>query len=150
MERERAGVMGEIREKVRLTNAFELELAQRGMMPREKVRSIEVEAVVDTGAVTSVIPIHVVEQLGVGIREQRAARYADGRSESVAVTNAVLFECQTRTTLEEALVLGDAVLIGQTILEKLDLLADCYGRRLMPHPDRPNQPVSMVRRMKGR
>jgi hypothetical protein len=38
------------------------------------------------------------------------------------------------------------VLIGQTVLEKLDLLADCAGRRLIPNPKHPDQPVSMVRR----
>jgi clan AA aspartic protease len=141
--------MGEIREKVRLTNAFEMELAQRGMMPRDKVRSVEVDAVVDTGAVTSVLPVHIVDQLGIGIRGHRAARYADGRNESVPVTNAVLFECQTRSTIEEGLVLGDEVLIGQTVLEKLDLLADCNKQKLIPHPDRPNQPVSMVRGVKS-
>ena len=45
----------------------------------------------------------------------------------------------------EALVLGDEVLIGQTVLEKLDLLADCVHRRLVPNPAHPDQPVSNVK-----
>jgi hypothetical protein len=44
------------------------------------------------------------------------------------------------------MVLGDEVLIGQTVLEKLDLMADCAGQRLVPNPDHPDQPVSKVRR----
>ena len=100
---------------------------------------------VDTGAVMSVIPIHVAARLGLEMRGQRVARHADGRSESVGVTEPIVFACQSRDTLEEAMVLGDEVLIGQTVLEKLDLIADRVGRRLVPHPDRPNQPVVMIR-----
>jgi predicted aspartyl protease len=137
--------MGEIREKVTLTNAFDEYLFRMGQMEASKVRRLEVEGVVDTGAVRSVLPIHVVETLGLGIRGQTVAKYADGRAESVGVTNSVIFQCQMRDTIEEALVLGDEVLIGQTVLEKLDLLADCTARKLVPHPGRPNQPVSMVR-----
>jgi hypothetical protein len=61
------------------------------------------------------------------------------------MTGPVVFDILFRETIEEALVLGDTVLIGQTVLEKLDLLADCNGRRVTPHPDRPDQPVSMLR-----
>jgi predicted aspartyl protease len=137
--------MGEIREKVRLTNAFDDYLYRMGQLDASKVRRLEVEGVVDTGAVRSILPIHIVEKLGLGTRGQTVAKYADGRAETVAITNSVIFECQTRDTIEEALVLGDEVLVGQTVLEKLDLLAVCNGKRLIPHPGRPNQPVSMVR-----
>jgi hypothetical protein len=61
------------------------------------------------------------------------------------MTEPIIFDVLFRETYEEALVLGDTVLIGQTVLEKLDLLADCAGKRVMPHPDRPDQPVSMLR-----
>ena len=137
--------MGEIREKVRLTNLADMAARPQSGKKRRKVRSIEVEAVVDAGAVMSVIPIHIVQKLGIEIRARRMARYADGRTDDVGITSGVLFEIQGRDTIEEALVLGDQVLIGQTVLEKLDLLADCAGRRLTPNPDRPNQPVIMIR-----
>jgi predicted aspartyl protease len=137
--------VGEIRVKVKLTNATDEANARSGLIDFLAIRSMQVEGVVDTGAVRSVLPPHVVEQLGLQIRPQTVARCADDRSESVGLTEGVLFECLTRETLEEALVLGTEVLIGHTVLEKLDLLADCAGQRLIPHPDRPNQPVSMVR-----
>jgi predicted aspartyl protease len=137
--------MGEIRVQVKLTNATDEENARNGLIDFLAVRTMIVQAVVDTGSVRCVLPIQVVEKLGLGIRGHRAARYADDRTESVAVTAPLIFECMDRDTVEEALVLGTEVLIGQTVLEKLDLLADFAGRRLLPHPDRPNQPVSMVR-----
>jgi len=137
--------MGEIRVAVVLTNAVDDELAWDGRIDRADVRRLEVEGVVDTGAVTVVLPARVVEQLGVRIRGQRVAQYADGRQEEVGITCPVLFEILGRNTMEEALVLGDEVLIGQTILEKLDLLADCTRRRLVPNPQHPDQPVLNVK-----
>jgi hypothetical protein len=47
--------------------------------------------------------------------------------------------------MEEALVLGDEVLIGQTVLEKLDLLVDCAKQKLVPNPAHPDQPVTKVK-----
>ena len=138
-------VMGEIREKVRLTNVADTFVANRPGKKRRRPRSVEVQATVDTGAIMSVIPIHLVQRLGIEIRGRRVAKYADGRTDNVGITGPVLFEIQGRDTIEEALVLGDEVLIGQTVLEKLDLLADCARRQVMPHPDRPNQPVISIR-----
>ena len=120
-------------------------LARRGQLPADKIRTYVADAMVDTGAVRSVIPAHVMEKLGVQERARRVAEYADGRKESVAVTEAIIINILGRDTLEEALVLGDEVLIGQTVLEKLDLHADCANRRLIPNPAHPDQPVSKVK-----
>ena len=138
-------MMGEIRVKVKLTNAVDEALARRGQLAPDKVRSSEVDALVDTGAVRSVLPPQVAQDLGLQIRGQRVAEYADGRKEPVGVTEPVVIECMRRDTLEEALVLGDEVLIGQTVLEKLDLWADCANRRLVPNPAHPHQPVTKVK-----
>ena len=137
--------MGEIRVKVRLTNAMDEALARRGQLAPEKVRSTEVDAMVDTGAVRCVVPAQVVQDLGVQIRGQQVAEYADGRKEAVGVTEPLIVECMRRDTMEDALVLGDEVLIGQTVLEKLDLHADCANRRLIPNPAHPDQPVTKVK-----
>lgn len=137
--------MGEIRAKVKLTNAVDQALASLGKLESDKVRTVEVNAVVDTGAVASVLPVHIVEQLGLQIRGHKVAKYADGRNDTVGVTSPVLFEILNRDTIVDALVLGDEVLVGQTVLEMLDLLADCSNQRVMVNPARPNQPVLHVR-----
>ena len=137
--------MGEIRVKVKITNAWDEELCRTGRLLKEQVRCYEADAMVDTGAVRSVIPQHVVQMIGASIRGNRVAEYADGRKESVGLTGPILFDIMGRDTLEEALVLGDEVLIGQTVLEKLDLLADCANHRLVPNPAHPDQPVSKVK-----
>ncbi len=137
--------MGEIRIKVRLINAVDEALVRRGQLPAAQMRTYEADAMVDTGAVRSVMPVHVMQQLGMTTRGQRVAEYADGRQESVGISEPVIFEILGRDTSEEALILGDEVLIGQTVLEKLDLLADCANRRLIPNPAHPDQPVSKVK-----
>jgi clan AA aspartic protease len=137
--------MGEIRIAVKITNAVDEELARNGSLNKDKVRSYQADAVVDTGAVRTVIPTHVLEKIGATIRGQRVAEYADGRKDTVGITGAIIFDILGRHTLEEALVLGDEVLIGQTVLEKLDLLADCANLRLIPNPAHPDQPVSKVK-----
>lgn len=137
--------MGEIRVKVILTNGVDLVLHQQKKLAAKKIRRYEADALVDTGAVRSVIPTHVLNQLGVGIRETRLAEYADGRTEEVGLSNGILFEVMGRNTLEEALVLGDEVLLGQTFLETTDFHADCANRRLVPNPAHPDQPVLKVK-----
>jgi len=48
--------MGEIRVKVMLTNAFDEELHRQRKLAKKKIRTYEADAMVDTGAVRSVIP----------------------------------------------------------------------------------------------
>ena len=133
------------RVKITLVNAVDEELARQGKLPQKAIRKCVVDALVDTGAVRTVLPPQVVKRLGLGIRGQRVAEYADGRREAVDITSPVVIEWDGRDTLEEAMVLGDEVLIGQTVLEKLDLFVDCAGQRLVPNPAHPDQPVTKVK-----
>lgn len=137
--------MGEVRIKVKLTNAFDESLARRGQIKKEEIRSYEADALVDIGAVSSVIPANVMQQLGVLPIGNRVAEYADGRKESVQLTEPIKFDIIGRITNESAMVLGDEVLIGQTVLEVLDLLVDCNNRRVIPNPAHPDQPVVKVK-----
>jgi hypothetical protein len=139
--------MGEIRVKVTLTNSADEALHRRRKLKKSAIRRYEADAVVDTGAVRSIIPAHVMQALGVLARGERVAEYADGRTEAVDITEPIIFDLLGRDTLEEALVLGDEVLIGQTVMEKLDLLADSANRRVVPNPAHPDQPVSKVERI---
>lgn len=137
--------MGAVRVKARLTNAADEELVERGLLKLEQVRTYEAEALVDTGAVRTVLPADVAARLGLRTRGQLVAQYADGRNEAVSVTGPIVVELEGRNTLDDALVLGDEVLIGQTVLEKLDLLVDCQRQRLIPNPKHPDHAVNDVK-----
>ena len=136
--------MGEVRVKARLTNAIDESQLRRGLIEPAQVRTCEAEALVDTGAVRTVLPQEIVTRLGLEIRGQLTVGYPDGRTEAVSVTEPVMVELLGRDTVEEALVLGDEVLIGQTVLEKLDLFVDCQRGRLVPNPAHPDQQVNRV------
>ena len=137
--------MGAIHVQVELTNAIDAALARRGQLPDGEVRCYSGRALVDTGAIRSVIPVHVLESLGLQTWGKRVAEYADGRQEAVGGSEPLVFRLLGRETVEEALVLGDEILVGQTVLEKLDLLADCANRQVVPNPAHPDQPVSTVK-----
>ena len=131
-----AGLMGEVRVSVKLSNIVDLELAARGerILPRE----LEVSAIVDTGAVRSVIPARLAEALGLRVFPGRGATLADGRRVEAGRAEGLRFEILGRVTSEDAIVLGDEVLIGQTTLESTDLVVDCANRRVFPNPDNPS------------
>ncbi|MBI1766155.1 MAG: clan AA aspartic protease [Acidobacteria bacterium] len=137
--------MGEPRVKVLLTNATDLELAQLGHISAEQVRRYEADALADSGSVCTILPPEVVARLGIRIRGQRTAEYADGRQESVGLTAPLLIDIAGRETADEAMVLGEEVLIGQTVLEKLDMLVDCANRRVIRNPAHPDQAVNKVK-----
>jgi clan AA aspartic protease len=137
--------MGEVRVTLRLSNAADMALVRRNLMRSEEIRSVEADALVDTGAVTFVLPSLVVERLGLARPFKQVAEYADGRREEVDVTEPVFVEVMGRHTIEEALVLGAEVIVGQTILEKTDLYVDCRQKRLLPNPAHPDQPVLQVK-----
>lgn len=104
--------MGAVRVKVKLTNAIDEELVKRGLLNPNRLRVYEVEALIDTGAVRTAIPVEVCEHLGLRIRSQEIAKYADGRQETVGLTGPIIIEIEARETIEAAMVLGDMVLIG--------------------------------------
>ncbi|MGH9837123.1 MAG: clan AA aspartic protease [Blastocatellia bacterium] len=137
--------MGEVRAKIKLTNATDEVMAQMSRGKRAKVRQLEIEGVIDTGAVSLILPSHVANKLGLLRMGKQVAQYADGRQDEVDVTSPVFVEVMGRRTTEEAMVLGDEVLIGQTVLEKIDLLVNSRDQKLIPNPAHPNQPIQKVR-----
>jgi clan AA aspartic protease len=141
--------MGEVRVKVKLTNGVDEALVRRGLLTADKIRSYEADALVDTGAVRSVLPIHIVQLLGLAIIDKARATYANDAAEDVDVTEMVGIRLLGRRTTEETLVLGSEVLIGQTVLESLDLQVDCTNCRVIPNPAHPDQPVIKIKCLIG-
>ena len=136
--------MGEVIVQVKLTNAIDEALVSRGLLNPNLLRVYETQALVDTGATRTVLPMDIVQHLGLRIRNQQVAKYADGREEAVGLTEPVIIVIEGRETIEAAMVTGNQVLIGQTVLETLDLLVDCKNQRLVPNPAHPDYPVLRV------
>ena len=130
--------MGEVYVRVRLSNAGDMEMVRRGLAKVDEVRSCEVDALVDTGSTRSVIPPEIVQRLGLTFVGYRTGTLADGSTATVGISSPVSFRIMGRDSSEEAYIMGDQVLIGQTTLESADLLVDCNERRLRgKHPQGP-------------
>lgn len=136
--------MGLVHAAVRLTNAREAVLARLGHLPAEPVHIYETEALVDTGAMRVVLPPFVADQLGLIRMGHTVAEYVNGQSEEVDTTEPFLIDILGRQTAAIAMVVGQHVLLGVTVLEQLDLMADPYRQRVIPNPAHPDQPVFRV------
>lgn len=142
-------LLGEVRVKVILTNAVDEALVRRGLLTADRIRHYEADALVDSGAVRSVLPRHIVQQLGLAIVRTTRVTYANDGSEDVDITEVVGIDINGRRTTEETLILGSEVLIGQTVLESLDLLIDCTNHRVVGNPAHPDQPVIKIKCLVG-
>lgn len=137
---QRTKPMGEIRANVILENTGDRTLFDRGHGQETDVRRSTVDGIVDTGAVTLVLPQNVVERLGLEQQGTAFVTYADERREERPLAGPVSLRFGNRTMVTNCVVgppLSE-ILIGQVVLETLDLIADCTNRTLTPrYPDYP-------------
>ena len=131
--------MGEIVVNVGLENFVDRTLVRRGIS-QEPVRRTRVDGIVDTGAVMLVLPQNVVERLGLEQLRTAVVTYAGERKEERPVAGSVTIEVCDRFMVTECIV-GPPFsqpLIGQVVLEMLDLIPDPTNRTLGPRmPDYP-------------
>jgi clan AA aspartic protease len=136
--------MGQVHVQVVLTNYREAVLARLGQFDVSQVHRYETEALIDTGAVQSVIPSAVADRLGLMRLRSTDAQYADGRIEEVDLAEVVIIEMFGRQIEITPMVLGEHVLLGVMVLEGLDLMVDCHSNRLIPSQGTWDQPVFRV------
>lgn len=100
------------------------------------------EAMVDTGSVMVALPQDVVEELGLEILRTVIVTYADERKEERPVAGTVTIKIGKRFMNTDCIVgpPGSEALIGQVILEELDLIPACQRQTLTPRPESPIYP----------
>ena len=118
--------MSTFNETITLTNAGDLSVASRGLMPESEVRSITVEACVDTGSWFLVINEETRAALGLKTTGTDTATLADGSIVEYPITEPVEFRWKDRKKSMNALLIPDAdeVLFGALCMEALDVIAD--------------------------
>jgi clan AA aspartic protease len=127
-------LMGHIYAKIALSNPREVDL-----------KPIEVDALVDTGAITLCIPEHIVVQLKLVEVEKREVTPADGRNMVVPYVGPVQVNFEGRTCFTGALVLGDSVLMGAVPMKDMDLVLDPARQTITSNPASPNIPHALVK-----
>ena len=133
--------------RIKLSNSIDLLGIRAGTVLPENVRSLELEALVDTGAVMLALPEDVIAVLGVEVQAKRTVRDALGRTVEVGWAFDIRFEMLGREMTCDALVLptGAKPLIGQVQLEVLDLVVDPRAREVRPNPEHPDMPIIDLR-----
>ena len=138
--------MGEIKVDIALENPGDRILQQRGFQSEKQIRRVTISAIADTGAVMLALPVDVVQQLGLGYIGSTAVAYADGRRSEVPVAGPVEIRIGDRRMNTDCVVVpvGADPLIGQLVMEELDLVADCRAQTLMPNPKSPDIPLLRI------
>jgi clan AA aspartic protease len=139
--------MGEVVVDVELENPVDRAVFERGYGQVSEIRSSTVEAIVDTGAVMLVLPQNVVERLGVNVLRTVIVTYADERKEKRPVAGPLTVRIGNRFMTTDCVV-GPPLsqpLLGQIVLEALDLVVDCAKRTLGPRPESPDYPLLNLR-----
>ncbi len=97
----------------------------------------------DTGATALVIPKAIADQLGVPEVRRTTVRYDDNRTAERSVVGPIRLTVCNRTEIFSAIVEEEESepLIGQVVLELLDLVVDPQARTLMPNPRSPEMPM---------
>jgi predicted aspartyl protease len=118
--------MSTFSETITLTNAGDLSVANRGLMPASKVRSLTIDACVDTGSWFLVINEETRASLGLELTGTASTTLADGSIGKYSLTEPVEFRWKDRKQAMGALLIpnADEVLFGALCMEALDLMAD--------------------------
>ncbi|MBU2575451.1 MAG: retroviral-like aspartic protease family protein [Elusimicrobia bacterium] len=135
--------MGEIKVKVKLENNGDLFLREVGKLGGQTIRAEEVEALVDTGAVMMLLPQDLVERLGLGILGRAIVTLANEQKVEMGRAGTILLTVAGRMMPTDCLVgpPGCEVLIGQLVMESLDLIPDPLKKTLTPRPESPYLPT---------
>ena len=130
------GCVGRITTSVTITNDYDAERAESGLIAAEAVRAVELpQVLVDTGATTLCLPRIVIERLGLRARRDVAVTTATGTA-----TARLYFGAHVgvlgREGVFECLELPDGTepLLGYTVMETLGLEPDMRRHELRVLP----------------
>ena len=123
--------MGKVMEKLKLRSLF------------DPTKSLEVDAVIDTGATMLVLPQNLVDELGLKKIREATVKYANNQTQKKSVYAGLVVELKGRIGSFEAVaeIIGSEPLVGQIVLEALDLVVDPRTRTLIPNPRSPEMPM---------
>jgi clan AA aspartic protease len=118
-------------------------MAERGLIPPERVRQVEIEAIADTGAIVMAIPEDVAEKLGADVVRHSTVRVADGRSIPVDYVGSFWIEVVGRGMTGDAIVLprGTTPLLGAVQMEEMDLVVVPATGEVITNPAHPDGPI---------
>ena len=128
--------MGRTVEKVKVKNYVDVFQASEGLLSEDQIRTVEVEAVVDTGATYLCLPPSVIAQLGLPYSHSTSVTTANGDVERRIFGGADI-AVKERNVQMQVMENDEHTppLIGYLILEALDFVVNPKTRGLMGNPE---------------
>jgi clan AA aspartic protease len=126
--------MGLVSAKIILKNPSKVDL-----------ESIEVDALVDSGAVHLCIPEHIRIQLELDEIDKKEVTLADGSKKLIPYVGPIEIKFKNRVGFAGALVMGDQTLLGAIPMEDMDLVIIPDKKILDVNPDSPNIASSIAK-----
>lgn len=130
--------MGEIRTDIEIANARDIYRD----LPDDEIRRTTISGLVDIGAVMALLPEDLLEAIGVPRTGRTIVSLATEEKVELDVAGPVEFTIAGRKWATDCLVgpPNCEALIGQLILERLDLVLDPLRQALTPRPESPYLP----------
>jgi predicted aspartyl protease len=138
--------MGKVWEDAEIINEHDQSDARAGKLPADKVRKVQLKALVDTGTTLLVLPEELIKALGLEFQRTVQSRMADGKLHKRTIWGPVKLRVHRREAIVEVMAAppGVPALIGQIPLEGLDLLVDSRRQCLVPNPESPDPEMALM------
>lgn len=125
--------MGIVKTKIKFSN------------PRlSNLEPIEVECLVDTGALHLCITETQCIQLQLEEFEKRPVTLANGSTHNLPYVGPIKIDWNGRVSFSGAMVLGNQCLLGAIPMEDMDILVHPAKQIVIANPEHPNIPASVV------
>ena len=132
--------MGKVVTKAWLRNNQDLTRLADGRIAAEQVRQQEQELIVDAGGRVVGLPLSIIEQLGLPATRKVTVTLSDGSRQERQLYGELRVQVGDRDDVFSCVAKpeGAPLLLGQIVLEALDLVVDCGQQRLIPNPEAPD------------
>jgi predicted aspartyl protease len=134
--------MGKVIVKLKLTNYVDLQMSKLKVR-KTRPRSVEADALVDTGATRLYLRSSIIKALGLKKESEVNSKTTNGVRRR-AVYSATRLDLMGRHGAFEVVEVDDDVpnLLGQIPLEYLDFIVDPKGQKLIPNPEHGDKQMS--------
>ena len=107
-----------------------------------KGKPVEIDALVDTGAVMTLLPEDLADSLGLERNGKVVVTLANDQKIELPIAQPLNLTINGRSMVTDCLVGPPQCepLIGQIVLERLDLIVDPFKKTLIPRPESPYLP----------
>ncbi len=128
--------MGKVKEKVIVKNFGDILKAKEGLIPEDKIRYFELEALIDTGAAYLCLPPDIIEKLGLLYSQTTEVRTANGNVKR-RIFRAAEITIKERSITQSVMEndRNTPPLIGYLVLEEMDFVVDSKSQKIIGNPE---------------